>query len=100
VIVAAVFVVLAVLTVITDIIGEPPTYLTGLLGTAGGVLFAAIGSDKNKRDQEVAKTAQRAEAKADALTEVAAREHPEHADQIPPPGGTGDVPSGDGEEVP
>ena len=69
-----------VATVITDVIGEPPAYLVGLLGTAAGAFFAAIGSDKQKRDTEVAEIAQRAEAKADALGRAASREHPEDDD--------------------
>ncbi|UJQ86541.1 membrane protein [Mycobacterium phage PenguinLover67] len=71
-------------TVVSDYIGEPPNYLVGLLGTAAGAFFAAIGSDKQKKDQEVASTARdaqqvahRAEAKADAGLEVAKAEHPE-----------------------
>lgn len=54
-------------TVISDAFGEPPTYLVGLLGTAAGAFFAAIGSDKTKRDVEVRDTANRAEAKAEAV---------------------------------
>lgn len=66
-----------VATVVSDYFGEPPNYLVGLLGTAAGAFFAAIGSDKQKREQDVAQTAKRAEAKADAAVEVAAREHPD-----------------------
>lgn len=69
---------------VSDYLGEPPNYLVGLLGTAAGAFFAAIGSDKQKKDQEVAstattakETAERAEAKADAGLEVAKAEHPE-----------------------
>lgn len=54
-----------VATVVSDIFGEPPSYLVGLLGTAAGAFFAAIGSDKQKRDTDVAETAHRAEEKAD-----------------------------------
>lgn len=73
-----------VATVTTDYFGEPPNYLVALLGTAAGAFFAAIGSDKQKRDVEVRETAQdaqetahRAEAKANTLERVAEREHPE-----------------------
>lgn len=83
---------LIVATVVTDVIGEPPTYLVGLLGTAAGAFFAAIGSDKSKRDGEVRDTAtdandtaHRAERKADALGEVAAREHPTERPRLEPP---------------
>lgn len=77
-------------TVISDKFGEPPQYLVGLLGTAAGAFFAAIGSDKQKRDQDVAQTAQtakqtadRAEAKADIISEVAAIDHPEVSPPLP-----------------
>lgn len=79
-------------TVVTDYFGEPPTYLVGLLGTAAGAFFAALGSDKQKRDVDVSRTAiraeataDRAEAKADTLGEVAVREHPEVSDEINKP---------------
>lgn len=101
--------VLIVATVISDYFGEPPNYLVGLLGTAAGAFFAAISSDKQKRDNEVSSTAQRAdetakraEAKADTLGEVARQEHPEVADRIEPPqdttgggGGPGTTDGGD-----
>ena len=84
--------VLIVATVVTDVIGEPPTYLVGLLGTAAGAFFAAIGSDKSKRDGEVRATAHdanttahRAEAKADKIGEVIADEHPEKRPTLEPP---------------
>lgn len=88
----AVLLVLILATVITDVIGEPPAYLTGLLGTAAGVFFAAVGSDKNKRDDAVARQAERAETKADILGEIAVSEHPEAIDKLPPPSGTKAVP--------
>lgn len=68
---------LLIATVVTDIIGEPPTYLVGLLGTAAGAFFSALSSDKSKRDADVSRTAHRAEAKADKLGEIAASEHPD-----------------------
>ncbi|AYD82013.1 membrane protein [Mycobacterium phage Saguaro] len=83
-------VVLVIATVISDYFGEPPNYLVGLLGTAAGAFFAAIGTDKEKRDQDVARTATRAEAtatraerKADVLGDVASHEHPD--DELPDP---------------
>ena len=70
-------------TVTMDYFGEPPNYIVGLLGTAAGAFFTALGSDKQKRDEEIRdtavsakKVAERAEAKADVLTEVAEHEHP------------------------
>lgn len=79
-------VVVVVCTVITDVIGEPPTYLVGLLGTAAGAFFTALGSDKGKREADVRETADRADAtsnraetKADAALHVAEGEHPESA---------------------
>lgn len=79
-----VLIVLIIGTVVTDMIGDPPTYLTGLLGTAAGAWFAAIANDKKKFDQAVSKaandahkTATRAEAKADTLADVAVSEHAE-----------------------
>lgn len=81
--------VLLAATIATDQNGEPPTYLVGLLGTAAGAFFSALGADKNRRDREVAstagraeRTAGRAEAKADALAEVAREEHPEVTDRL------------------
>lgn len=70
-------VVLILATVASDYFGEPPNYLVGLLGTAAGAFFAAIGSDKQKKETEVKATAERAEAKADAAVEVAQAEHPD-----------------------
>jgi len=66
-------VVCIIATVITDIIGEPPNYLVALLGTAAGAFFAAIGSDRQKRQAEVGETAKRAETKADSAKVVAER---------------------------
>ena len=81
-----VLVTLIIATVVTDIVGDPPTYLTGLLGTAAGAWFAAIANDKKKFDAAVSKaadqaqiTASRAEAKADTLADVAVNEHPDIA---------------------
>lgn len=70
-------VILIIATVVSDHFGEPPNYLVGLLGTAAGAFFTAMGSDKQKRDIDVAETAHRAERKADAGLAVAEREHPE-----------------------
>ena len=78
-------VVLIIATVLSDYRGEPPNYLVGLLGTAAGAFFAAIGSDKQKKDAEVRETAERAERKADAVGRVAAAEHPEKVTEITPP---------------
>lgn len=63
-----IFVIVLIVTVLTDQLNGPdpaPAYLTGLLGAAGAALFGAAGSDKSKRDREVSATATRAESKAD-----------------------------------
>jgi|SRR5882757_7145622 len=79
-----VLIVLIIATVTTDMVGDPPTYLTGLLGTAAGAWFASMANDKRKFDEAVSRaadeaqtTATRAEAKADTLADVAVNEHPE-----------------------
>lgn len=81
--------VLLAATIATDMVGEPPTYLVGLLGTAAGAFFSALNADKTKREREIAKTAGRAErtagraeAKADALADVAREEHPDMSDRL------------------
>ncbi|AXN53289.1 membrane protein [Mycobacterium phage Thonko] len=71
-------------TVATDLVGEPPTYLVGLLGTAAGAFFGAIGTDKQKREDETRETAERAERKADALGDIARHEHPDDPPPSPP----------------
>lgn len=87
-------------TVIVDYLNGPapaPAYLTGLLGAAATAFFAAAGSDKNKRDAEIARDTQRAntratsinetairgEAKADQISEALKRDRPDLADQLP-----------------
>lgn len=72
---AALFAILLA-TVIIDSLGEPPTYLVGLLGTAAGAFFGAIGHDKSQREREIATTANRAERKVDRLGAIAEHEHP------------------------
>jgi len=54
-----------VATVVTDVIGEPPQYLVALLGTSAGAFFAALGSDRQKRNADVGAKAERAEVKAE-----------------------------------
>lgn len=78
VVTAIVLGVLLATTLAVDYFGEPPTYLTGLLGTAAGAFFTALGSDKAKRDAEVARavsdaqtTAHRAEDRAAGLEQRA-----------------------------
>ncbi len=68
-----------VATVVSDVFGEPPNYLIGLLGTAAGAFFAAIGTDKQKKDAEVETTAREAyQAAYDAQARLnQANEHPE-----------------------
>ncbi|QWY84362.1 hypothetical protein SEA_KNOCKER_20 [Mycobacterium phage Knocker] len=73
----ALLVICIIATVVSDFFGEPPNYLVGLLGTAAGAFFAAIGSDKGKRDADTRDTADRAEHKADRAIEVAEQEHPD-----------------------
>lgn len=65
-----------------DYYGEPPVYMIGLLGTAAGTFFGSISSDKEKRDADIARTAHRAEAKVDALAEVAETQHPGSTDKV------------------
>jgi hypothetical protein len=89
-------------TVTVDILNgpaDPPTYLTGLLGLAGGAFFGAVGSDNNKRKVELARdvkiansratdineTAIRAEHKADQLGQIVKIKHPDEAGRIDPP---------------
>lgn len=97
-----VFVIVLIVTVTVDTLNgaaPPPVYLTGLLGAASAALFGAAGSDKSKREAEIADdarvarsrateigaTADRAEAKADTLAELARTEHPEHRELDEPP---------------
>lgn len=102
VIFAIVFAIVLIVTVTVDTLNGPdpaPVYLTGLLGAASAALFGAAGSDKSKREAEIAddarvaktrateigETANRAEAKADTLTQLARSEHPEHRELDEPP---------------
>lgn len=102
VIFGVIFVIVLIATVLTDQLNgaDPaPAYLTGLLGAAGAALFGAAGSDKSKREAEIAadariarrgatetrETANRAEAKADTLRDLAKAEHPEHHEFDEPP---------------
>lgn len=98
---AVVFLVILFVTVITSWLthSPPPAYLTGLLGASSAALFGAAGSDKSKRESEIAEdaliarlradvtgaTADRAEAKADKLTQLARAEHPDHQELDEPP---------------
>lgn len=106
-IVAVLFGMILIATVVTDWLNGPneaaPAYLTGLLGASGAVLFGAVGSDRDKRRQdvdaadrrrvvEVKDTAERAERKADALGKVAELEHPEASEHLHPPFESGDTP--------
>lgn len=76
---------------VSDYFGEPPNYLVGLLGTAAGAFFTALGGDKSKRDAEVRDTAVEAKTKVEEVErrvtrtetradEAEAREHIEHPD--------------------
>ena len=83
-----ILVICIVATVVTDVIGEPPNYLVALLGTSAGAFFAALGSDRQKRQTEVARTAERAEVKADQARTIATRadrkaEAVGHGDPLP-----------------
>lgn len=98
-----VFVIILIVTATADQLNGPnqpaPVYLTGLLGAASAALFGAAGSDKSKREAEIAddariaksratetrETANRAEAKADTLVSLARSEHPEHTELDEPP---------------
>lgn len=48
---------------------EAPAYLTGLLAASGMALFGAAGSDKSKRDKEVADDAAIAKRRTQTLNE-------------------------------
>lgn len=91
-----------IITGVVDILNGPepaPAYLTGLCGLAGAWLFGVAGSDKQKRDGDVAKdartaksrvvdvnnTAINAEAKADQISEIIAEARPDLAEKLPPP---------------
>lgn len=52
-------------TIVTDIRGEPPDYLIGLLGPAFGAFLTALVTDIAKRDAETASTAEHAKTVAD-----------------------------------
>lgn len=76
-----------VATVVIDIIGEPPPYLVALLGTSAGAFFAALGSDRQKRNADVGEKAQRAEAiakRADRKAEAVGHGEPLPADDDDP----------------
>lgn len=73
----AVLLALVIVVGVTDIFGEPSSYLIALLGTAAGTFFGAISSDKAKRDADVAHIARQAKRKADDLEDVARKEHPD-----------------------
>lgn len=64
----ALLVVLA-LVMITDYFGDPPAYLTGLLGVAGGTFFGAVGTDKAKREADVAREVEVAKEKVTHIAE-------------------------------
>ena len=85
----AVFVCVLIATVVSDWLNGPnqsaPGYLTGILGAAATAFFVATGSDSSKKEVDVKDTAERAEAKADRLAEVAESQHPEAAEQLHPP---------------
>lgn len=96
VVVGAVLVILVIITAVVDQLNgpdtPPPVYLTGLVGAASAALFAAMGSDKGKREAELTRdvrvaseTGNRAEAKADTLAGLARAEHPEHRELDEPP---------------
>lgn len=90
---AALFLAVLLATVATDWFNGPdqsaPAYLTGLLGATATALFATVGSDQKKRQHEatqvIGATADRAEAKADVLTDLAREEHPNHTELSHPP---------------
>lgn len=98
----ALFVILVATVIVDQLNGPsepPPTYLTGLLGLAGGAFFGAVGSDKSKREADTAHDAAttknrmlslnediiRTEAKTDNLGRITKANHPDQADQIDPP---------------
>lgn len=98
---AVIFVIILFTTVLVAQLSHqpPPTYLQGLLGASSAALFGAVGSDKSKREREISdeqliarlratdisEVADRADAKADKLADLARSEHPGHAELNRPP---------------
>lgn len=90
-----IFLILLIVTVTVgqlDAPAPPPAYLTGLLGAAGAALFGAAGSDKSKREADIADDARIAKERAntnqtrvDKLTEIARQDHPERPELHEPP---------------
>lgn len=73
-------------------VGTAPQGMVTLVGLAGGALFGAATRDHGKRQADTEAAAERAEAKADdantkadALTRVAEREHPDQTAAEKPP---------------
>lgn len=67
---AAVFVVIVVITALSDYLNgpaDPPAYLVGLCGAAGSALFGAASSDKSKREREIVSDAATARNKASTV---------------------------------
>lgn len=78
---------------------QAPQYLTAACGLAAAWLFRVIGTDRDKREHDVAndartakqraadvnETALTAEAKADRIAEVISEARPDLADRMPPP---------------
>lgn len=69
-------VVIFVTYLVWEAVSTAPPGLVTLLGVAGAAWFGALTDDKKKRDAETSDTANRAEAKADRLTDLAEQEHP------------------------
>lgn len=95
-------IVVFIITGVVDVLNGPepaPAYLTGACGLAAAWLFGVAGSDKNKREADVAEdariakrraadvneTALTAQTTADQIAEVIAEAHPDLADKLPPP---------------
>jgi hypothetical protein len=87
---------IVVIYVVWEAVGTAPQGIVTLVGVAGGALFGAVSGDKKKKDADkeadtekrvgrAEATADRAEVKADRLTDVAEAAHPEatHAAGLP-----------------
>jgi hypothetical protein len=79
------FVVVFGMWFVWELVGNAPSTLNQLLGTAAGIWFGAVAGDKARRDREVEDKADRTEAKVEVLADAAVAEHPELAEPLANP---------------